>query len=312
MFQGIGAPTSGPTPPPTPPPPVEATIPEEVTPLPPGGGIGGEKTTTEPTTHSSGQTTTTALDLVALGIDKKAVTSADLCKLVKGASRKKRQVGITDNGQKRNATKEESQNKNSTTENRTNQEKKLESDKGQNNKGKNSSNAIGNGSKSSTSNENSVRKSSEGGQGSSSSVSSSSTTPLVDLFVNPQKADVRKAFEEQTVKKYQDIFANINLKKVILCLHPIQHLKCLLCRPIMNSFDCCGPQSYPVPILRRQDVLHNILGLIDFRRQSSRNVFGTASRSIVHLCSRWHITQLSQMTIWQQITSPTLTCVMRV
>ena len=28
---------------------------------------------------------------------------------------------------------------------------------------------------------------------------------------------------------------------------------------------------------------------MDFRRQSSRNVFGTASRSTVHLCSRWQM-----------------------
>ena len=64
------------------------------------------------------------------------------------------------------------------------------------------------------------------------------------------------------------------------------------------------------PSFRGKDILHKILGLIYFRRQSSRNVFGTASRSTVHLCSRWHM-QLSQMAIWQQIISLPLTSVMR-
>ena len=66
------------------------------------------------------------------------------------------------------------------------------------------------------------------------------------------------------------------------------------------------------PSFRGKDVWRKILGLINFRRQSSRNVFGTASRSTVHLCSRWHITQLSHMAIWQQIISLPLTCVTRV
>ena len=46
---------------------------------------------------------------------------------------------------------------------------------------------------------------------------------------------------------------------------------------------------------------------MDFRTQSSRNVFGIVSRSTVHLCSRWHmhkrITQLSQKAIWHIISS---------
>ena len=62
------------------------------------------------------------------------------------------------------------------------------------------------------------KKRSEGSSSSASSSSSSSgsSSPLVDLFINPQKADVRRAFEEQTVKKYQDVFANIDLMKVII------------------------------------------------------------------------------------------------
>ena len=56
------------------------------------------------------------------------------------------------------------------------------------------------------------------------------------------------------------------------------------------------------PSFRGKDILCKILGLIDFRRQSSRNVFGTASRSTVHLCSRWHyITQSSHMAMWEII-----------
>ena len=144
-------------------------------------------------------------------------------------------MSATDNGQKTNAAKEGSQNK-------TNKENKSESAKEQNNKGTNSSNAVGNGSQSKSSSKGEKR----------SSVSSGSTAPLVDLYVNPQKADVRKAFEEQTVKKYQDVFANIDLKKVFICMHPIQHLKFVLFRLIMSSFDCCGPLLFPVPILQRQ------------------------------------------------------------
>ena len=196
MFQGIGAPSSGPTP------------------RPPGGSGGQTQETTMETTQettmktetTTKETTTTALDLVALGIDKEKVTAEDLCKLVKGSSRKKRQTSVTDNGNKTNAANQGSEKKNSATQEQTN-------------KGTHSSN----GSQSSASNDrkssNEAEQRSLGSSSSSSSSSSSgSTTPLVDLFVNPQKADVRKAFEEQTVKKYQDVFANIDLKKVIICI----------------------------------------------------------------------------------------------
>ena len=197
VFQGIGAPSSGPKP------------------QPPVGGGQTQETTmettpettmeTETTTESSGETTTTALDLVALGIDKEKVTAEDLCKLVKGSSRKKRQASVTDNiGDKKNAAKEGSENNNSAT-------------KEQINKGTNSSNGSQSSASNTGQNSNEAEQRSSGFSSSSSS-SSGSTTPLVDLFVNPQKADVRKAFEEQTVKKYQDVFANIDLKKVIICI----------------------------------------------------------------------------------------------
>ena len=125
---------------------------------------------TETTTESLGETTTATLDLVALGIDKEKVTAEDLCKLVKGSSRKKRQASVTD----------------SIATNSSNGSQFLASNDTQ------------------SSNEAEERS------------SSGSSSPLVDLFINPQKADVRKAFEEQTVKKYQDVFANIDLMKVII------------------------------------------------------------------------------------------------
>ena len=170
-FQGIGLPDSGPpTPMPTPTP--------TPTPTPPGESGGNT---------NNGET---ELDLVALGIDKENVTSEDLCKLVSGSSRKKRQVASgTDN----------QGNERSDNGNRRNEEE-------QRNGGNN-----------------------EAEQRSSSSASSGSTTPMVDIFVNPQKAEVRKAFEEQTVKKYQNVFANIDLKKVIICiLNPSFSLEILI------------------------------------------------------------------------------------
>lgn len=41
----------------------------------------------------------------------------------------------------------------------------------------------------------------------------SSASPPVDLYINPGKASVRKAFEEQTVNKYKELFGNIDLIK---------------------------------------------------------------------------------------------------
>jgi hypothetical protein len=44
---------------------------------------------------------------------------------------------------------------------------------------------------------------------------SAPASPPVDLYVNPNKSHVRKAFEEQTVRKYQELFKNIDLTKVL-------------------------------------------------------------------------------------------------
>ena len=180
-FQGIGLPDSGPpTPMPTPTP--------TPTPTPPGESGGNT---------NNGET---ELDLVALGIDKENVTSEDLCKLVSGSSRKKRQVASgTDN----------QGNERSDNGNRQNEEEQRN--------GGNNEEEQGNG------------ENNEAEQRSSTSASSGSTTPMVDIFVNPQKAEVRKAFEEQTVKKYQNVFANIDLKKVIICiLNPSFSLEILI------------------------------------------------------------------------------------
>ena len=48
--------------------------------------------------------------------------------------------------------------------------------------------------------------------------------------------------------------------------------------------------SHPLyPSFAGKGILCKVLGLMNFRMQSSRNVFGTASRSIAHLCSRWQM-----------------------
>ena len=195
---GIGPPVSGGGPngpntvtSPKPPPIAETARPEETT------EVAAATTKTE---------TATELDLVALGINKENVTSKDLCKLVgAGSSRRKRQAAEKETNRERD--REE------TNRERDGEETNRERDR----EDKNSpTNENGSNSQSSTG-----RRSNSTDQGSSATASastqgssSSSSTPLVDLFINPQKAEIRKAFEKQTVKKYQDLFANINLTKV--------------------------------------------------------------------------------------------------
>ena len=163
----------------------------------------------EPSGESGGNTNNaeTELDLVALGIDIKNVNSEDLCKLVSGSSREKRQAGNYE-ADHRSSSSASSDSMTTMVDifvdpddqgNETSDNGSSRNQEGQRN-----------------------RENDEAEQ-------SGSTAPMVDIFVNPQKAEVRKAFEEQTVKKYQDVFANIDLKKVIICiLNPSFSLEILI------------------------------------------------------------------------------------
>ena len=189
--KGIGLPDSGGPNGPKPPPTAETARPEE---------------TTEVTAATTKTETATELDLVALGINKENVTSEDLCKLVGGgASRRKRQAAEKETNRERD--REETNRERDGEE--TNRERDRE-DKNSPTNGDGSNSQSSTGRRSNSNDQGSSATKSASTQGSSSS----SSTPLVDLFINPQKAEVRKAFEKQTVKKYQDLFANINLTKV--------------------------------------------------------------------------------------------------
>ena len=201
--KGIGLPDSGgPNGPdtvtPKPPPTAETARPEE---------------TTEVTAATTKTETATELDLVALGINKENVTSEDLCKLVGGgSSRRKRQAAEKETNRERD--REETNRERDGEE--TNRERDRE-DKNSPTNGNGSNSQSSTGRRSNSNDQGSSATKSASTQGSSSS----SSTPLVDLFINPQKAEVRKAFEKQTVKKYQDLFANINLTKVNICFESI-------------------------------------------------------------------------------------------